>query len=380
MANTGPQRHFDTDMMDLDSVPLFMRDLPTEDSATSVAYDALQSLVYDGTPDEQAQSFKKQGNDYFKGKKYREAAGFYSQGIDVKPEDPVLREALLLNRALCNLELKNFGSVLRDTSAALSFNPKSPKAYYRASCALEALGRYAESVDVCLRCLAFDPDNTSVNEQYQKVLKVKQVADAKEAEKTERLRKETQEKRVMNACFQSLSLVIVNTGMPNPHAQWAPHFDPNFSGFRTSATPVLFPVFLLYPQYSTSDLITSFDPSATFAYHLSTMFPPTPGMPVSPSGASPNHPTAPNWDLTGEYTSGNLSVYATTTRHRILKVGKRMTLRDACDAAARVPHGSPRDGLELKDGAMSFSVVPKGEWEKVWVEEMKRKQAAGALG
>lgn len=169
--------------------------------------------------------------------------------------------------------------------------------------------------------------------------------------------------------------------MPNPHAQWAPHFDPNFSGFRTSATPVLFPVFLLYPQYSTSDLITSFDPSATFAHHLSTMFPPTPGMPVSPSVSSPNNrPTAPEWDRTGEYTSGNLSVYATTARHRLLKIGKRMTLRDACDAAARVPSGWEKDGLELRDGSMSFSVVPKGEWEKAWVEELKRKQAAGALG
>lgn len=97
---------------------------------------------------------------------------------------------------------ENYGSVLRDTSTTLSFNPRSSKAYYRASCALEALGRYAEALDVCIRCLAFDPENASILTQQQKVLKQKQVVDRAEAEKAERLRKEAQEKRVMNACFQ----------------------------------------------------------------------------------------------------------------------------------------------------------------------------------
>ena len=52
-----------------------------------------------------AQNFKEQGNDYFKGKRYREAFGFYSQGIEAKPTDKTLLEALLCNRAACNLEL-----------------------------------------------------------------------------------------------------------------------------------------------------------------------------------------------------------------------------------------------------------------------------------
>ena len=52
-----------------------------------------------------AQNFKEQGNEYFKGKRYREALGFYSQGLDAKAEDKTLLEALLCNRAACNLEL-----------------------------------------------------------------------------------------------------------------------------------------------------------------------------------------------------------------------------------------------------------------------------------
>ena len=55
---------------------------------------------------EVAHNFKEQGNDYYKGKRYRDALGLYSQGIDVKPTYKTLLEALLCNRAACNLELR----------------------------------------------------------------------------------------------------------------------------------------------------------------------------------------------------------------------------------------------------------------------------------
>jgi hypothetical protein len=70
-----------------------------------------------------ASNFKDQGNDYFKGRKFREAQGFYTQGIDALTKEPIegqrdavktiqvqdknrsLYNALLLNRAAANLEL-----------------------------------------------------------------------------------------------------------------------------------------------------------------------------------------------------------------------------------------------------------------------------------
>ena len=60
-----------------------------------------------GVP-EVAENFKEQGNEYFRGKRYREALGFYTQGVDAKPENGQLRAALLLNRAACNLELRSY--------------------------------------------------------------------------------------------------------------------------------------------------------------------------------------------------------------------------------------------------------------------------------
>jgi len=122
-SQIGPQPaqvDFEETLASLESLPLFMKSLPREDS-DDVAFQALQSLAHDGTPNgmlspvllsisltcstEIAQNFKEQGNDYFKGKRYREAIGFYTQGFDAKPKDPKLQEALYCNRAACNLEL-----------------------------------------------------------------------------------------------------------------------------------------------------------------------------------------------------------------------------------------------------------------------------------
>ena len=52
-----------------------------------------------------AENFKDQGNNYFKGKRYTEARDFYKQGLDAKPTELALLDALLCNRAACNLEL-----------------------------------------------------------------------------------------------------------------------------------------------------------------------------------------------------------------------------------------------------------------------------------
>lgn len=111
----------------LDTVPLFMKSLP-DDDAQDTTISALQSLAHDGTPDgwscilvrgfsselpvEIAQNFKELGNEYFAGKRWREAVDFYTQGVDAKPTDARLQEALLCNRAACNLELSALFLVL----------------------------------------------------------------------------------------------------------------------------------------------------------------------------------------------------------------------------------------------------------------------------
>lgn len=59
-----------------------------------------------------------------------------------------------------------------------------------------------------------------------------------------------------------------------------------------------------------------------------------------------------------------------TQRKRLLKVGKKMSLKDVC-MAAKAKEGDPKDGLELKDGCLTFVILPKGDVEKKWVDEYK---------
>jgi hypothetical protein len=143
--------------------------------------------------------------------------------------------------------------------------------------------------------------------------------------------------------------------VPNPGDivnPYAPKFDPEDPKGET----LIMPVFFLYPEHATSDVVPEFVEDTTFGAHLELMFPP---------GESSRQP----WDTEGKYVDdGSLVVYAMTTRKRLLKVGRKMTLRDVCRAAGG---GGEHDGLEVKDGCLTFVVVPKGEVERKWVEEYK---------
>ncbi len=167
---------------------------------------------------EVAQNFKEQGNEYFRGKRHREALGFYAQGVDAKPDDARLREALLLNRAACNLELRasapslwrtnlvmgrleNYGSVLRDCAAVITANPRASKAYYRAGLALLALERVDEALDVVVRAGEGAADDAGFRTLRARAEKKREELRRKEKERRERVRRAAEEKRRMDAAL-----------------------------------------------------------------------------------------------------------------------------------------------------------------------------------
>jgi len=147
-------------------------------------------------------------------------------------------------------------------------------------------------------------------------------------------------------------LFVVYNPKGSSETPYEPHFDPEDPERAT----LIIPVFFLYPHCGISDIIAHFVEDTTFSAHISEMFPP--------------QAPAPSWDPAGLYTTKTLVVYAMTRRKRLLKVGKKMSLRDVCNAA-KAKEGEP-DGLELKDGCLTFVVIPKGEIEQNWVDEYKR--------
>ena len=91
------------------------------------------------------------------------------------------------------------------------------------------------------------------------------------------------------------------------------------------------------------------------------------------------HPV--DWDHKRIYTGGRktLSVYVTTRKRKMLKIGMNMTLADVFLRASGTNKDGERpvgedDGVEVKDGCLNFFVLPKGDAERNFVEDFKRKR------
>ncbi|OXG70993.1 TPR repeat protein [Cryptococcus neoformans Gb118] len=366
----------------LDSTPLFMRETP-KDGDDNPVLEALRSLVFEGEGDEIATNFKNHGNELHAQKSYSEAIKAYSEGIDAHPSSATLLVTLYNNRAACQLILKNYRSALKDTSAVIALYTagKIPqpdkalvKALFRAAQSLVQLSRWKEAGDVVER-------GKELAEQVKEDTKVwdtleKEVVKGKKREddRVERIRRDNMTKLALRKAVEDRGLIVADTPSPpdNPHPL---HFDEQSiptineeAGWTPPPphTPIVFPVFLLYPTYGQSDFITHFHEDASLEDQLSAMFP------ISPS--APQIPWA-EWDEKREYYVPNLVVYVETKERRLLKVGKELTLREVLGKARRDAKGEvKKDGVVLRDGLLSFVVLVKGAQEKAWIEEFKRKR------
>ncbi|KAI8987390.1 hypothetical protein BDF20DRAFT_814535 [Mycotypha africana] len=317
---------FDNLDEELSKVPLFMTDLPDEENDSLAA---LQSLVFDGTPEEVAQNFREQGNDCFRaGKaKYKDAIIFYTKAIETECKDQSIIEACLANRAACNLELQNYGRVLNDCSKCLKINPKNVKALYRSSKALFALDKLVECIDCCDHALAIDPDNKPVKDVKERAVTRKAILDKKAKEKEERERREREKKEKLENAFKERNIKIE---VVDKEVREKANIE-----LDEETQTINWPVFFLYPEYKESDYIQSFNETHTFNDHLEIMF----------------EQPAP-WDAKHEYNPKNLEVYFEDTRGlqpKLLKVGKKLSLGKILSL----------DQYVIKNGVPSFIILSK---------------------
>ncbi|KAJ3307135.1 hypothetical protein HDV03_002646 [Kappamyces sp. JEL0829] len=273
-----------TDQERVDAVlshPLFMT---SQDMALEYAeqneetVSAIQSLVFDGTPQEMAENFKLQGNACFlEGKmKYKHAIKYYTQGIECKADDNELNSVLHSNRAAVNLELSNFRSVLYDCAQAIKLNPKNVKAYYRSVKALLALDRIDECIDSCKHGLLIDPTNPhfardmkKAKERGEQLAELRRLQDIKAAAKQS-------EEQALNQALASRKYHMKNVAEdPDDDETGVAPQHPDASPYRIELLPsgeLSFPVMFLYPEFSQTDVISSFKESDTFYSHFEIMF------------------------------------------------------------------------------------------------------------
>ena len=117
---TEPKQSVDELVADLKKSPFFMTSLEDVGAEYNPGVEAIKALIYEGSRSEQASNFREQGNEDARSKNWTDAREQYSKGLAVlkvprRSEDPVaddedkkelmLKELLLVNRALCQLEL-----------------------------------------------------------------------------------------------------------------------------------------------------------------------------------------------------------------------------------------------------------------------------------
>lgn len=120
MAETR-QQTVDEVVRDLKRTPFFMTSLDDADDEPNPELDAIKALLYEGSRGEIAENFREQGNEFARDKQWKDGKELYTKGLAAlkaapKDEDPTgpdedlkearTKELLLVNRALCHLELR----------------------------------------------------------------------------------------------------------------------------------------------------------------------------------------------------------------------------------------------------------------------------------
>ncbi|KAK8227527.1 hypothetical protein HDK90DRAFT_62494 [Phyllosticta capitalensis] len=360
-------------LAELNRTPLFMTSLDETDGAGggNDALEALKAMAYEGTKAECAGNFREQGNECAKAKQWSDARGFYTQAIDVlhgpdrpaqsqeegepdmdlaedqelDPEEEArkekaIEEASYVNRALCNLEMKNYRSCINDCKATLLINPSNVKAWYRSATALLALDKIPEAEDSCSRGLAIDPKNAALQTLSTKIAKRKAHLEEIERKRREREERQRAEENAMRLAFKARNIKTRETGeqpdMGDSKIKLQDPLDPS--------SILSFPVILLYPLHAQSDFIQACAETDSVGQHLEYILP----LP---------------WDESGEYTQVDTECYIETAKGGLIKAGKKVPL-------VKLLAGGT---VEVVDGLVTVNVVPKARAQE-WIAEFKKRK------
>lgn len=292
-----------------------------------------------------AENFKNQGNENFKRGKhgYKDAIAYYTKAIDTDCSDKKLIETCYANRAAVNLELGNYGKVLRDCAKCLELNPTNVKALYRSARGLFQLDRNEEAYACCEHALNADPENATVK---QLQLKIKQKLDYLEKKKREKEEKELKEKRQKEQLENALKSRKIKMATKDKSVKDAANIQ-----YDEETDSLSWPVFFLYPEHKESDFIQQFNEYSTFQDQLDVIL----------------EQPAP-WDQKDYvYNPKNVQVYFENNQGlhpTLIKIGNKLPLGKILSL----------DQYVVTDGIPSFIILPKtGTFKDEFLEKYKKK-------
>ncbi|PLB34934.1 HSP70/90 family co-chaperone CNS1 [Aspergillus candidus] len=344
----------------MNKTPLFMTDIDKagDEHGENPMLDAIQAIQNEGTRGEVAQNYREQGNEAAREKRWVDAKEFYTKAIAIlqakvdkwdQPEDLAaeeklkreVEEASFINRALANLELKNFRSTTIDCASVLKLNPANVKAFYRSSAALYALDKISEAEDAATRGLAIDPNNKSLQQVLLKATERKASLEriaAKKRADDERTRKQ---RLLLSTALRARQIRTRKTDQPAEMED---------AGIRLSPDPLSpestleFPAVFLYHMDAQSDFIKSFSEMNCIEDHLEYIFP----LP---------------WDTKKEYTMNGVECFMDTVTGGLIKAGKKLPLLEILSGGK----------VEVVDELVRIYVIPSAKTGQ-FISEMKARK------
>lgn len=107
---------------------------------------------------EAADHYREKGNEFFKQKKYEEAAAYYTEAMKKNPNDP----RVFSNRAQCHIYLGALPEGLEDADKCIELNPTFLKGYVRKAKVQFLMNNYENALVTYLEGLKCDPNNLEV--------------------------------------------------------------------------------------------------------------------------------------------------------------------------------------------------------------------------
>ena len=333
--------------------------------------EAIRALQYEGTPLENAQNFKDQGNEMVRLKRWGDGKEFYTKAIGVLrkagnngengPKELQLEGVCHVNRALCHLELsrlnesltilfirltgiENYRSTILDCAQTLRHDSRNIKAFYRSSLALLALDKIEQALDACSHGLAVEVANVPLQHLSTRI-QARRVALVKvEEERRQRVLADRKSQTDLASALKARN-IRVRTSQQAPDLEDTKiHLEAEATHTSTTTSTLHFPLLLLYPLHAQSDFIKSFPETDTITQHLDYILP----LP---------------WDQGHEYSIDSAELYMETISKGLVKVGKKMSLSRVLG----------NDQVEVVDQVVRINVVPKSK-ASGWIAEMKARQ------
>lgn len=341
---------------ELNRLPFFMTELDDTDGegGENTELEALKTLAYDGEPNEIATNFKNQGNDHFKAKNYKTAIDFYNKGLEIELNDKfiAITTSLYLNRAACNLELKNYRRCIDDCKKVLMNDETNAKACYRSGRAFFAINKFEEAKTILKYGLSVDPENASLKEVLDKIeAKETQLKKMKEQRETQEKQKQLKNTILVNA-IKLRHLTFIKSRIP---AEMLENAKIRLEDDVDYQSQLLFPAMILYPTTDEFDFLQEVGELTTPNDILTAVM----DRPQS-YFEDPKHKN---------FLLKNFQCYLETEAGGLIKVGKNVAINEALMR--------PEPKVPLFDNGLRLYVVPKqesGEWISKWDKEVVLKK------